>query len=630
MLGRQRGKRPGGKSPGGESPGGESPGVKSPGGQSGDTKVVEGQGPKNPKLPGDTSSPKTNTNPNPKSKNTTNPGKVVPGTATNTKPDFKLNSSAVVSSKMNVVSGKSTPAVASKPVAEEVKLAITTLKTVEEVAGPPLKNTSTRAERRKERRATKRAAKLTPVDSVDGKSTPVAPVEPVKDGQSQNTTPKVVPETDGQSPKVVAVEPVTDGQSPKVGSETDGKSQNSTSVEPVKDGKSQNSTPVTDGQSPKVGSETDGQSPKVGSETDGQSPKVGSETDGQSPKVGSESDGQSPKVGSETDGQSPKVGSETDGQSPKVGSETDGQSPKVGSVESVDVATEERKVEPGGMKIANFALAQSKPINSSGKKRLQALIENTEYKLKKSEKKPRLAGIKWFLQDILGFDQSSILGKFTHSNFGKSKKVNPEELKNNLVNLRGQLEEKNKNIAEQIDKAQTAVAAKKAHMFSNAEGSLKSKTGVNQPLTPDIKNLQETIKDLELKSEGVNKIITTIDDGTLTKEILVKQESNEEKRTQRANAQKTPANILQRANTNNAGLGKLFNNAEKVKETAANLSPIAPAPAPAPASGGYFNIRKIKSRKLKYRKSQNYKKLTRKLSNKPQTRKCKYIYTSRI
>ncbi len=586
MLGRQRGKRPGGKSPGGESPGGESPGVKSPGGQSGDTKVVEGQGPKNPKLPGDTSSPKTNTNPNPKSKNTTNPGKVVPGTATNTKPDFKLNSSAVVSSKMNVVSGKSTPAVASKPVAEEVKLAITTLKTVEEVAGPPLKNTSTRAERRKERRATKRAAKLTPVDSVDGKSTPVAPVEPVKDGQSQNTTPKVVPETDGQSPKVVAVEPVTDGQSPKVGSETDGKSQNSTSVEPVKDGKSQNSTPVTDGQSPKVGSETDGQSPKVGSETDGQSPKVGSETDGQSPKVG--------------------------------------------SVESVDVATEERKVEPGGMKIANFALAQSKPINSSGKKRLQALIENTEYKLKKSEKKPRLAGIKWFLQDILGFDQSSILGKFTHSNFGKSKKVNPEELKNNLVNLRGQLEEKNKNIAEQIDKAQTAVAAKKAHMFSNAEGSLKSKTGVNQPLTPDIKNLQETIKDLELKSEGVNKIITTIDDGTLTKEILVKQESNEEKRTQRANAQKTPANILQRANTNNAGLGKLFNNAEKVKETAANLSPIAPAPAPAPASGGYFNIRKIKSRKLKYRKSQNYKKLTRKLSNKPQTRKCKYIYTSRI
>jgi hypothetical protein len=597
MLGRQRGKRPGGKSPGGESPGGESPGVKSPGGQSGDTKVVEGQGPKNPKLPGDTSSPKTNTNPNPKSKNTTNPGKVVPGTATNTKPDFKLNSSAVVSSKMNVVSGKSTPAVASKPVAEEVKLAITTLKTVEEVAGPPLKNTSTRAERRKERRATKRAAKLTPVDSVDGKSTPVAPVEPVKDGQSQNTTPKVVPETDGQSPKVVAVEPVTDGQSPKVGSETDGKSQNSTSVEPVKDGKSQNSTPVTDGQSPKVGSETDGQSPKVGSETDGQSPKVGSESDGQSPKVGSE---------------------------------TDGQSPKVGSVESVDVATEERKVEPGGMKIANFALAQSKPINSSGKKRLQALIENTEYKLKKSEKKPRLAGIKWFLQDILGFDQSSILGKFTHSNFGKSKKVNPEELKNNLVNLRGQLEEKNKNIAEQIDKAQTAVAAKKAHMFSNAEGSLKSKTGVNQPLTPDIKNLQETIKDLELKSEGVNKIITTIDDGTLTKEILVKQESNEEKRTQRANAQKTPANILQRANTNNAGLGKLFNNAEKVKETAANLSPIAPAPAPAPASGGYFNIRKIKSRKLKYRKSQNYKKLTRKLSNKPQTRKCKYIYTSRI
>ena len=254
-----------------------------------------------------------------------------------------------------------------------------------------------------------------------------------------------------------------------------------------------------------------------------------------------------------------------------------------------------------GFEISHFA--QRKKVSRKELQRLRTLINNKEGQIQRATRKPRLKGVRWFFSTILGFDQGNIFRKYKSSIFGRKTKVSVEQLQGELQELKGDLEGQKQKYANDIFKAQAELEEKQSRIFSNAERRRKKKTGENQTFTTDIKNLQDTIKDLEAKSEGVDKIIKTLNDGTLQEEILIKQEANEAKRTQRANAKKTPTNILKRTNTNNAGLGTLFGN-----------------PA---ASGGYFNIRKIKIRKLKYRKSRSHTKLTRKLSNKPRTHKRK-------
>jgi hypothetical protein len=261
-----------------------------------------------------------------------------------------------------------------------------------------------------------------------------------------------------------------------------------------------------------------------------------------------------------------------------------------------------------GFEISHFA--QRKKVSRKELKRLRTLINNKEGQIQRATRKPRLKGVRWFFSTILGFDQGNIFRKYKSSIFGRKTKVSVEQLQGELQELKGDLEGQKQKYANDIFKAQAELEEKQSRIFSNAERRRKKKTGENQTFTTDIKNLQDTIKDLEAKSEGVDKIIKTLNDGTLQEEILIKQEANEAKRTQRANAKKTPTNILKRTNTNNAGLGNLFGNEPKVEATE-------------PASGGYFNIRKIKIRKLKYRKSRSHTKLTRKLSNKPRTHKRK-------
>jgi len=243
-----------------------------------------------------------------------------------------------------------------------------------------------------------------------------------------------------------------------------------------------------------------------------------------------------------------------------------------------------------GFEISHFA--QRKKVSRKELKRLRTLINNKEGQIQRATRKPRLKGVRWFFSTILGFDQGNIFRKYKSSIFGRKTKVSVEQLQGELQELKGDLEGQKQKYANDIFKAQAELEEKQSRIFSNAERRRKKKTGENQTFTTDIRNLQDTIKDLEARSEGVDKIIKTLNDGTLQEEILIKQEANEAKRTQRKEAkneaEKTKKNILSRANTNNAGIRNLFGN-----------------PA---ASGGYFNIRKIKTRKLKYRKSRSHKK----------------------
>jgi len=364
------------------------------------------------------------------------------------KPALILNPATVTPSTINVVKGSSTPAVVSKPVAEEVKATMEASQTVAEISGPPPKNTgsntSTRASRKKERKEKKKANK-----------------------QAGETSTQV-----GTAERSIVTVSKKTGEVTSI--------------------KNLNGSPMN----------------------------------------------------------------------------------KTGN----------------GFEISHFA--QRKKVSRKELKRLRTLINNKEGQIQRATRKPRLKGVRWFFSTILGFDQGNIFRKYKSSIFGRKTKVSVEQLQGELQELKGDLEGQKQKYANDIFKAQAELEEKQSRIFSNAERRRKKKTGENQTFTTDIKNLQDTIKDLEARSEGVDKIIKTLNDGTLQEEILIKQEANEAKRTQRKEAkneaEKTKKNILSRANTNNAGIRNLFGN-----------------PA---ASGGYFNIRKIKTRKLKYRKSRSHKK----------------------
>ena len=130
--------------------------------------------------------------------------------------------------------------------------------------------------------------------------------------------------------------------------------------------------------------------------------------------------------------------------------------------------------------------AALKPTNISNYKRLSAKKKRELYRLKKATAKPRLAGLSFFVKNILGFDGSSLLSRYT--NFVRKPPRTEKEIRESLDKIQNELELAKQNI---LQKRQTRLSNQdqlQMRYITKAQKQLQDRNAVNELVNEMMRN----------------------------------------------------------------------------------------------------------------------------------------------
>jgi hypothetical protein len=111
--------------------------------------------------------------------------------------------------------------------------------------------------------------------------------------------------------------------------------------------------------------------------------------------------------------------------------------------------------------------------------RLKSKERRELYRLKKATTKPRLAGLSFFVKNILGFDSGNIFGKYTKF-FTTSKARTPKEIEDSLAELQQELEGEKNKIKEGRKTALTMQEKKQIQYIELAQKQLQNDNNVKE------------------------------------------------------------------------------------------------------------------------------------------------------